>query len=130
MSPEPDDLLDIVIQKVQDIFGELVGERAERIEGPIGDSSPAMDAITAALTPNYGSDKAREIAFNMADWNWDAAFVTALQLFPERFTAAEINAGIGLFLVHAPYHIEKAGDLYNDPLPDDDEGASNSANLS
>ena len=72
-----------------------------------------MDAIEAALTSDRESgdsiaENAPEIAFHLSDWNWDAAFIVCLHLFPERFTAAEINAGIGLFLVHAPNHIRAA----------------------
>lgn len=88
-----------------------------------------MDAIAAALSEQYGTTKAADIAFHMADWNSDAAFVTALHLFPERFTAAEIEAGISLFLTHAPNHIRAACDLtdtyvWSDfPNPDEERPA-------
>lgn len=105
-----DDSYGSVKRKVLEIFRELTGDRAERLCGG-GASGPAIDAITTALAVEYGADKAWEIAFHMADWNWDAAFVVALHLFPERFTAEEIRAGLGLFLGHAPNHIRAACQL-------------------
>ena len=71
-------------------------------------------------------DGAHDIAFHMADWNSDAAFVVAVHLFPERFTPEEIAAGVGLFLVHAPNHIRAAcgltGQYVWENFPEDDEG--------
>ncbi len=90
-----------VESKVRDIFVEMVGERANRLDGSIV-SVLAKDAATAALVEEYGIETAADIAFHMTDWNWDAAFIVALHLFPERFTAEEICAGFGMFLVHAP----------------------------
>src|SRR5262245_43135290 len=94
---------DTVRKKVLDIFAELTGDRSRRLDGRVV-ASAAMDAITVALAPSYGVEKAADIAFHMADWNSDAAFVVALHLFPDRFTDEEIGAGIGLFLCHAPHH--------------------------
>lgn len=67
-----------------------------------------------ALTPQFGSERAREIAFHLLDWNSDAAFIVALLLFPERFTKLEIAAGIDTFLIHAPNHIPLAQKLAAD----------------
>ena len=116
--------IDSVDEKVLAIFAELVGERAKRVDGTLK-AQAAMDAITAALAEDRGELKASKIAFHMTDWNWDAAFIVALHLFPERFSAAEIDAGIGLFLVHAPNHIREAcrltGTYVWESFPDDDE---------
>jgi hypothetical protein len=101
------DPIDTVNEKVLAIFREWVGERAKRLNGSEV-SQAAMDAITAALAGDRGMTKAADIAFHMADWNWDAAFIVAVHLFPERFTPEEIDAGIGLFLCHAPNHIREA----------------------
>jgi uncharacterized protein len=106
------DPIESVNDKVLAVFGELVGERASRLDGSVLASS-AIDAATAALTSDYGEAKAANIALHMADWNWDAAFVVALHLFPERFSPEEIDAGIGLFLWHAPNHIREACRLTN-----------------
>jgi len=116
-----------VRDKVLDIFASLVGERARRLDGSVM-ATPAMDAITVALAPEHGIEKANDIGFHMADWNSDAAFIVALHLFPERFTAEEIDEGIGLFLVHAPNHIREACRLTNsyvwESFPEGNEGAA------
>lgn len=106
----PDRSFDSVTRKVLDIFSELVGDRARRLDGSVN-ANEAMNAIAAALTDEQGIEKAYEIAFHMADWNWDAAFMVTLHLFPERFTRDEIDAGLRLFLVHAPSHIRAACEL-------------------
>jgi hypothetical protein len=115
--------LDTVQTKVLSIFTELAGDRAQRLDGSV-ESTAAKDAITAALAEDYGCDRASNIALHMADWNSDAAFIVALHLFPERFTPGEIDAGIGLFLCHAPNHIREAcrltGAYVWENFPDDD----------
>jgi len=118
---------DRVSDKVLAIFRELAGERARRLDGGRV-ASQAMDAIGDALTEQYGTVKAQEIAFHMADWNCDAAFIVAVHLFPERFTPDEIKAGLGLFLVHAPNHIREACRLTESYVwenwPDDEDVTS------
>ncbi|MFT3880127.1 MAG: hypothetical protein QM703_10765 [Gemmatales bacterium] len=115
--------IETVNSKVAAIFTELVGDRVERLNGS-RIAEPAMSTIESALEEQYGK-KAHDIAFHMADWNSDAAFVVAVHLFPERFTPEEIEAGIGMFLVHAPNHIRAAcgltGTYVWDNFPDDDE---------
>ena len=105
------------------IFAELVGERAKRLDGCVI-AEPAMSTIASALAEEYG-EKAHDIAFHMADWNSDAAFMVAVHLFPERFTPKEIAAGVGLFLIHAPNHIRAAcgltGQYVWENFPDDNE---------
>jgi hypothetical protein len=120
------DAFDSVHAKVLTLFSEIVAERAKRLDGTVV-AAPAMDAIASALQGSYGRDKAADIGFHMADWNWDAGFVVALHLYPERFTPAEIEAGIGMFLTHAPNHIREAcrltGQYVWESFPADDEGA-------
>ena len=101
------DAIESVERNVMEIFAGLVGDRSKRLDGSVV-ATPAMDAIAGALAGEYGAEKAADIGFHMADWNWDAAFIVALHLFPERFTPEEINAGLGLFLMHAPHHIREA----------------------
>jgi hypothetical protein len=105
--PQKSNPHETVRQKVLDIFTELAGERSRQLDGGVA-AEATRDAIAAALGKDFGTKKARDIGFHMADWNGDSAFITALHLFPERFTAAEIKAGINLFLVHAPSHIRAA----------------------
>lgn len=54
----------------------------------------------------------------MTDWNYDAAFITALLLFPERFSPEEIGEGIRAFLVHAPNHLAAAAKQFGYPVED------------
>jgi len=101
-----------VRKKVVSIFRELVGARVRRLDSAEL-SNDAREAMAAALAADYEDQRASDIAFHMTDWNWDAAFVVALHLFPEKFTNEEIGAGIGLFLCHAPNHIREACRLTN-----------------
>ena len=121
------DPTDTVGDKVLAIFTELVGERAIRLDGS-EISQAAKDAITLALAPDRGVQQASKIALHMADWNWDAAFIVALHLFPEKFTPEEIDAGVGLFRCHATNHIREAcrltGTYVWESFPDDDEGST------
>ncbi len=104
MSADP---IDSVTEKVAAIFAELAGDRAQQIDGSAV-AVQVRDAIAAALVSEYGSDTAAKLSLHMSDWNSDAAFLVALHLFPERFTPEEIEAGIGMFLIHAPNHIREA----------------------
>lgn len=96
-----------VRQKVRVIFTELAGERWAYLQG----GGKAQTEMVRALSSGKQSEVAAEVAFHMWDWSEDAAFVVALHLFPERFTQKEIEAGVGLFLCHAPAHIIAAARL-------------------
>jgi len=115
---------DTVREKVSAIFRELAGERAREVDGSAL-SIRTRDSIAAALAEEYGDDTAGKLGVHMSDWNDDAAFLVALHLLPERFTPAEIRAGIGLFLTHAPNHIREACRLTRsyvwEDFPYDDE---------
>ena len=116
------DTIKSVHAKVSAIFVELAGERAKRLDGS-SIAEPAMSAISAACAGAYG-DKANDLGFHMADWNSDAAFIVALHLFPERFTAEEVAAGVDSFLMHAPSHIREACRITGDyQWVDFEEGA-------
>jgi hypothetical protein len=102
-----DDAKDLVRKKVSSIFKELAGSRERDLDGSV-ESIQTKKAIAAALAQSYDGDTAEKVALHMSDWNSDAAFIVALHLFPERFTSEEIEAGVGLFLIHAPNHIREA----------------------
>jgi hypothetical protein len=98
-----------VKRKVEAIFRELAGERARNLEAthyPIAIDNLVTESLTASHEQNPG-----EVAFHLVDWNSDAAFLVALHLFPERFEAEEVAAGVGLLLVHVPAHILAAARL-------------------
>ncbi len=103
-----------VREKVEALFTELAGDRARRLNAgtfPAGITS----AISGALADPAATDEqilhADQIAFHLTDWSADAAFLVALHLFPERFTSEEIQAAVGMFLVHVPAHVLAAARL-------------------
>lgn len=115
--------------KVSELFVELAGDRADQLDSA-AIARNSIAALSTALSPDYGAGTAAKVAMHLADWNADAAFLVALHLFPERFTAEEIRAGVGHFLVHAPNHIREACRLTGQyvwedfPYDDDDVGAA------
>src|SRR5437899_1625955 len=106
------DIHDSVKQKVEAIFRELAGERAPALFAAV---PPSTDVMATALA-DLGEQRAHDIAFHLADWSADAAFLVAVHLFPERFTPAEVEAGIDLLLVHAPNHLAAAAKLAGHPI--------------
>jgi hypothetical protein len=111
------DAHDSVAEKVLAIFRELVGDRAECLDGSTP-SSAARRALETALADDYDPERAADVAFHLIDWNWDAAFLVAVHLFPERFTAEELAAGAGMVLLHAPNHLAAAATLIHHPVQD------------
>ena len=101
------DEFDSVTAKVNAIFRELVGERADNL---LGDkpARTANDILGHALAADCDVLKADEMAFHLVDWNSDAAFLVAFMLFPERFTPEELRAAVNMFLVHVPAHVMAA----------------------
>jgi len=109
---EPDGYL-----KAKAILAEAFPERVDRLD-PDRHAADTMAAIQSALSNEVDAEKAGDIAFHMADWNSDAAFILALHLFPERFTKEEIEDGVRDFLVHVPNHIAEAAQLFGFPVSD------------
>ena len=72
----------------------------------------------ARAYPHLSAETASELAFHLSDWREDAAFIVALALSPERFTAEEIEDGLTAFLVHAPNHVAAAAKLGGWPVAD------------
>jgi hypothetical protein len=103
--------------KVRAIFQELAGDRSQHL---FATTSPAAAQLADAITPNVrgGGAASRDIAFHLSDWSSDAAFLVAVHLYPERFTREEIDAGVEMFLGHAPNHIAAAAKLYGYPVSD------------
>jgi hypothetical protein len=117
----PNDAHDSVRKKVDAIFTELVGDRARMLDGntfPAGISSTIRATLSEADAGQEQILYADQIAFHLADWNSDAAFIVALHLFPERFTPEEIRAGVDLFLCHVPSHVIAAARLAGHPAED------------
>lgn len=106
--PEPDAACRA---KVSVLFTELAGVLARRLDAATPGTS-ANDAIALALQEEFGLEKAEAVGYHLADWAADAAFLVALQLFPERFTTAEVAAGVEAFLCHVPKHVLAAAALH------------------
>ncbi|MES2460686.1 MAG: hypothetical protein V4671_08875 [Armatimonadota bacterium] len=104
------DTHDSVRAKVQTIFEELAGSRADALRGDVA-ASHANNILGQALAEEEGTLKADEIAFHLVDCNSDAAFLVAFLLFPERFTAEELREAVGAFLTHVPAHVLAAARL-------------------
>lgn len=103
--------------KTQAIFEELVKGRGERFD-PSRNAGEIESAISSALAEDVDHVRAADIAFHLSDWIADGAFLVALQLFPERFTAEEIRGGVQGYLIHAPNHIAAAAHLAGWPIRD------------
>jgi len=103
------DAHDSVRAKVDAIFKELVGDRAHVLRGDVP-ARHANDVLGQALAAEFDLDplRADELAFNLVDWNADAAFLVAMMLYPERFTQAELGAGVGMLMIHVPDHVVAA----------------------
>ncbi|MCZ8227530.1 MAG: hypothetical protein O9249_00185 [Burkholderiaceae bacterium] len=101
---------DSVRAKVFQIFTEAFGDRAALFKGGLP-ARAANDVLGAALAEEMDPIVADEVAFHLVDWETDAAFVVALTLFPERFTAEELQAAVAMFLVHVPAHVLAAARL-------------------
>ncbi len=117
MPADSPDAHDSLHAKVVAIFAEFAGERAERLSA-VRAGTAANDAVLTALDPEFGLERANDIGFHLADWGADAAFIVALHLCPERFTAEEVQAGVGLFLCHVPNHVVAAAALASYPIDD------------
>jgi hypothetical protein len=111
------DAYDSLRKKVIAIFRDLVGERADRLYGskPLDD---ARRALENALAADYSPEVAADVGFHLADWNWEAAFLVAVCLFPERFTPEELSVGADMVLIHAPNHLAAAATLVDHPIED------------
>jgi hypothetical protein len=96
-------------RKVNEIFVELADGPATNLK----DVPHAIrETVKKALKQSGLPEKsANDIAFHLTDWNYDAAFLVAVHLFPKRFTAKEIAAGVDCMLAHIPAHVIAAARL-------------------
>ena len=107
-----------VSSKVQQIFLELVGSKAEVLRG---DRFPSAicSVVGQALCDGDFSEASvlnnDQIALNIVDWNSDAAFLVAVHLFPKRFSSEEIKKSVWRLMLHVPDHLREAAQLMNLP---------------
>ena len=114
MSNDISDESDDSRAKMAAIFREFLGERSNLPS----EGMPLVRSLQPILEREFSSDIAHDIAFHLADWIEDAAFLVALHFFPERFTPAEIANGVEAFLTHAPEHVGAAAALSGHPIQD------------
>lgn len=107
---------DTVREKVAQIFIEAFGERAALFKGGVP-ARAANDRLAVALGEELEPLVADEVAFHLVDWETDAAFLVAFMMFPERFTSAELQAAVDMFLVHVPAHVQAAARLAGYEVP-------------
>jgi len=100
---------------VRALFRERFGAEADRLDAAI---DGRLQATITAAYPELGAERADDVAFHLADWRADAAFLLALALAPERFTAEEVRTGLDAFLIHAPNHVVAAAKLAGWPAAD------------
>jgi hypothetical protein len=112
------DVHDTVRQKVLAIFTALASDRAERLRGDEPPSSEVLDAFRDALVADHSPEVARAIAIHLVDWNWEAAFIVAVHLFPEQFKPEELLVGTDMLLSHAPNHLAAAATIVGHPIED------------
>jgi hypothetical protein len=101
--------------KTQRIFREAFGERAQFLQFSSDHTGEVASTVKDACKRAWGGKRAAEIGFHASDWAEDAAFLVALHLFPERFTAKEIRDGIESLACHIPYHVAGIADALNYP---------------
>jgi hypothetical protein len=117
-------------EKTHELFA-FAGERRKNLH-PSHHARDVIAAIEDAIRSEYG-EKAYDLAFHLSDWSSNAAFIVAVHLWPERFTAEEIREGVEAMIIHAPNHLAAAGSLGGYPVkdifelgfkvpPDEDEG--------
>ncbi len=104
-------------EKAVVIFRELVGERAVRVSSSRL-ATETMDRILEVLAPRFGVETANLIGCHIGECVGDAAFLVALQLFPERFTNDEIDDWLGCMMIDSPDHMAAAAKLYGTPIRD------------
>jgi hypothetical protein len=110
--------------KVQEIFRELVGEKADRLRSDryLADVNSIITTALAADNPEWSDDDLVEkdgIGQNLIDWQSDAACIVALSLYPERFSQEEVQEGVRDLLLHVPNHVLEAARLAGYPVGED-----------
>ena len=118
------DVHDSLCRKVEAVFGEIAGDRVQNLRGEVI-AHAARASMERALQKetDLTPEQASGLAFNLLDWNSDAAFLVALLLYPERFTDEEIAAGVTTFMVHVPDHVAEAARIGGFGSDGADEGA-------
>lgn len=116
---------DSLSRKVDEIFGVVAAGRANALRGGVV-AHTARAALARALEKetDFTADQAYGIAFNLLDWNSDAAFLVAVLLYPERFTDEELADGVIRLMVHVPNHIAEAARIGGFDATDVDEGGN------
>jgi hypothetical protein len=106
------DVHDSFRRKVDEIFRELAGpERAKWLGAGIPSRCTPQVAQAVCTQSDYSEKVGWDIGIHVTDWQYDAAFLVALHLFPERFTDEEIDEAVRSLLIHVPAHVIAAARL-------------------
>lgn len=101
------------------VFESIQSQELDRLDRfsttVVGD---AIGKIREALEPEFGTLRSDEIGFHLSDWVASAAFLVALHLRPEAFTAEQIEEEVRALLIHAPDHLMAAAHLAGYELHD------------
>lgn len=104
------DRYDKLRKKVTTLLTRASATRVKRAQA-FSDLTEAREATRKALRRTYGDEGSRNLAFHLMDWTFDAAFLLALAMFPEKFSRREIEDGIDLLIVHVPNHVAAAAKI-------------------
>ena len=99
---------------VELIFRGIAGDRATMLcsgRFPEAIREKIASALSSGEPDAEMTKNADEVAFHLTDWCYDAAFLAALHLYPERFTPDEIRENVEALLLHVPHHILAAARL-------------------
>ena len=82
------------------------------------DLTGPREALRKALQRQYGNESAKRLAIHLMDWTYDAAFLLAVAMYPERFSANELRCGVDMLLVHVPNHVAAAAKISENKCSD------------
>lgn len=95
--------------------------KVDELIAALGGLAPTVEVdelIAGALRTEHGEARAWDIAIHLTEWHDQAAFLLALLVGPERFTAEEVRAGLADLMTFAPNHLAAAAHLAGRPVFD------------
>jgi hypothetical protein len=112
----------LAFDKTVQVFRELCPDRLGNLLDPSRPKSVDIgrdlrERISGIFAKRLGPDGSEQFALKVTGFPADIAFLVALFLFPERFTDAEIAAGIRCFGLEMSFHgveIARALEYIND----------------
>lgn len=103
-------------KKLDRLYSEALGQPVRW--GDPDRESACQELIRRALGDELEAEAAEDVAFHLADWSADAAFLLALHLFPDQLTEDEVSEGLYELLITAPDHLAAAAKQFGQPVQD------------